>query len=82
MLKTNRNNFVQNAPVKKYTLLTTNIQLKCSCFTAPIRFEGGKTKYEGRVEIFHSGLWGTLCGSGFDESDARVVCRMLGKDLL
>lgn len=25
MLKTNRNNFLQNAPVKKYTLLTTNI---------------------------------------------------------
>ncbi|VDI01206.1 Hypothetical predicted protein, partial [Mytilus galloprovincialis] len=49
---------------------------------SPIRFEGGKTKYEGRVEIFHSGHWGTICSRNFDQSDAKVICGMIGKPLV
>lgn len=31
----------------------------------------------GRVEVFNSGEWGTICSDGFDYTDARVLCEIL-----
>ena len=43
-----------------------------------VRLSGGSRTNEGRIEVYHGGTWGTVCGYGWDLNDARVVCRELG----
>ena len=33
---------------------------------------------EGRLEVFHSGRWGTVCDDNFGANDATAICVMLG----
>ncbi|XP_078145661.1 lysyl oxidase homolog 3B isoform X1 [Centroberyx gerrardi] len=48
-----------------------------------IRTTGGRTRYEGRVEVMGSDSngtqsWGLICGEGWGTKEAMVVCRQMG----
>ena len=42
-----------------------------------MRLVGGSNS-TGRLEVFHNGVWGTVCSDFFTAAEARVVCKMLG----
>ena len=37
----------------------------------------GNNSNEGRLEIYYSGSWGTVCGDRFTDENARVACASL-----
>ena len=43
-----------------------------------VRLVGGSYQWEGRVEVYMSGKWGTIIDSDWTDDDARVVCWELG----
>ena len=43
-----------------------------------VRLVGSSLPYEGRLEVFYFGAWGTVCDDRFTVVDGAVACRQLG----
>ena len=43
-----------------------------------MRLVGGSYQWEGRVEVFFAGSWGTITDSDWTSEDAQTVCHMMG----
>ena len=43
-----------------------------------VRLTGGSRENTGRLEVFYSARWGTVCDDLFGSSDAHVACYQMG----
>ena len=48
------------------------------CTGGDVRLVGGAHKFQGTVEICLDGSWCLVSQHGWDNRDARIVCRELG----
>jgi len=43
-----------------------------------LRLVGSSLSHIGRLEIYHGGMWGTICDDYFVDKSADVACVQLG----
>ena len=48
------------------------------CPEGDVRLLDGNSPLEGRVEVCNNNEWNSICESGWNNPDAKVVCRELG----
>ncbi|RDD43408.1 Deleted in malignant brain tumors 1 protein [Trichoplax sp. H2] len=49
-----------------------------SLSAVPVRLVSGNSDHKGRLEVYYSGRWGTVCNHDFSLDNAQVICRQLG----
>ena len=67
--------FLKNIEVIK---IFFNVVADSGCTQGDIRLVDGAIQQQGRVEICVSGIWSTICATGWDKTNAYVVCQQLG----
>lgn len=65
---------VRKCPAGQYAVPLLNISQSASSF---VRLTNGRDYLEGLLEVYHDGVWGTVCDDGWDSSETNVVCREL-----
>ena len=50
------------------------------CTGGAVRLADGVLEHEGRVEVCINGVWGSICGYGWNAVDGYVLCKQLGFD--
>lgn len=49
-----------------------------TCVDGDLRLQDGLSVYEGRLEVCHNELWGTICDDVWNQQASNVACRQLG----
>lgn len=64
---------------------TENMELEAEMVTEleqepkiPVRLLGGASEHEGRLQVYTSGRWGTVCDYGWTQINAALVCHQMG----
>ena len=72
--------FENGACVVNCTSPNVAVPIKNGTFpsTPLLRLTNGSDYFEGVLEVFHDGVWGTVCDDGWDAMETSVVCRELG----
>ncbi|KAJ8357893.1 hypothetical protein AAFF_G00057360 [Aldrovandia affinis] len=60
-----------------FFLSLSSLLLLSTASSGYVRLKDGDSPCAGRVEINHEGEWGRVCGAGWTESDAKLMCREL-----
>jgi len=47
-----------------------------------VRLANSTVQFEGRLEVYYNGTWGTVCDDLFDNVDATVACKSVGPGLV
>ena len=59
-------------------LITDSNVTHSNCTDYDVQLVDGPSLNEGRLLMCINGVWGTLCNSGINYNDARVICHDLG----
>ena len=68
-------------PILLSFLITYFLKASANCDDGQVRLVDGAVNGEGRLEVCYNNVWGSVCGTNFDVTDAYVVCKELGMGL-